>query len=148
MENIELSKPTSKRSYATTTADEGLPTSRPADRLDKQDDDLTTHRSHSSHRLSSSSIIPEREPLESKKSFGQRLKAKIPPLPLSRAIVKASIAVLISLLFVFEENCRTAAGAAGILVPIGTILNFPIRPLGNDLYIFNYRKEIIDISFY
>jgi hypothetical protein len=133
MDNIELSKQTSTRSYTATATDQGLPMSylpsdHHSDRGDK-DNDSTIHHS----QLSSSSIIPERESSSvAKKSFGQRLKAKLPPLPLARAIVKASIAVLISLLFVFEENCRIAAGAASILVPIGTILNFPIRPLGND----------------
>lgn len=141
MENIELSNQTSKKSYITSVADEGLPTSFTSDHysdrgdtLKQDDDDVTTQ--HNSHRLSSSSMIPENEPLEAKKSFGHGLKTMIPPLPLSRAIVKASIAVLISLLFVFEENCRISTGAGSIMVPIGTILNFPIRPIGNVCIVF------------
>lgn len=80
---------------------------------------------------------------EPKKSLGQRLYAKIPPYQLTTIIVKASIAILIALLFVFEKNCRTAIGQAGILVPIGTLLYFPVRPIGNVVALGNLMQTLI-----
>lgn len=67
-----------------------------------------------------------------KKSFGERLYAKVPPFQLTRTIIKASVGILIGLLFVFEKNCAKAVGPAGILVPIATLMYFPIRPLGKE----------------
>jgi hypothetical protein len=64
-----------------------------------------------------------------KKSTLDSIKEKIPPLPLLRVSVKASIAILISFIFVLNGRCRAAMGAA-ILVPIGTIFSFPVRPIG------------------
>ncbi|KAI8877640.1 hypothetical protein K501DRAFT_260071 [Backusella circina FSU 941] len=74
--------------------------------------------------------IPSGDAPVSKKGFLEKIKSKIPPLPLLRIVVKSSIAILIALLFVFETRCRTAMGGAAILVPIGTLLNFPIRTIG------------------
>lgn len=107
MDNIELTNRRTRESSA--------------DSLDtyKADDDMTTRSKHSKE-----SIIP------TKKTLGQRLYAKVPPFQLTRTIIKASIGILIGLLFVFEKNCSKAVGAAGILVPIATLMYFPIRPLG------------------
>lgn len=98
------------------------------------------NESDTAHILQSTKSVHEEEiqtnkpvnnnPLESKKSILQRLKSKIPPLPLIRAIIKASISILISTIFVFDSTCRKWIGSASILVPIGTLLYFPVRPLG------------------
>jgi hypothetical protein len=74
--------------------------------------------------------IPSGDAPVSKKGFLEKIKSKIPPLPLLRIVIKSSTAILIALLFVFETRCRTAMGGAAILVPIGTLLNFPIRTIG------------------
>jgi len=84
-------------------------------------------------RPSGESIIhipPNTHGIEPKKTLAERIKAKIPPVPLIRAIVKASFAVLIALVIAFVDTTRNAIGQGIILVPIGTILHFPIRPLG------------------
>lgn len=100
------------------------------------------HLTATSTRHSRRNIIPEQN--TSKKPLGQRLMAMIPPYQLTRTIIKASISVVISLLFVFEDRCRNAIGAASILVPIGTLLYFPVRPLG--LLICNMRIYFSDLN--
>lgn len=138
MEGIELSSQTSKRSYATSAQLDELSTNNTTDHLnapsifkqDNNDDDMT---SNSHPRLSGDSSInmpPNTNNIELKKTFSERIKAKIPPVPLIRAIVKASFAVLIALIITFVDRSRNAIGQGIILVPIGTILHFPIRPLG------------------
>ncbi|KAI7897491.1 uncharacterized protein BX663DRAFT_528139 [Cokeromyces recurvatus] len=78
-----------------------------------------------------SNIDGERPNIEIEKSLWRKQWiSRMPPLPLIRTILKASIAILIALLFVFVDNCRNAIGTASILVPIGTLLHFPIQPLG------------------
>ncbi|GAA5816474.1 hypothetical protein MFLAVUS_010003 [Mucor flavus] len=119
MENIELIKQPSRNE------ERKLTESIESHHSDKMERD---HLTGTSTRHSTENIIPE--PKTIKKPLGQRIMAMIPPYQLTRTVVKASIAVLISLLFVFEEQCRKAIGPASILVPIGTLLNFPVRPLG------------------
>lgn len=98
------------------------------------------HLTATSTRDSRKNIIPEQD--TSKKPLGQRLMAMIPPYQLTRTIIKASISILIALLFVFEERCRNAVGAAAILVPIGTLMYFPVRPLGRLLF-YNYSSIVL-----
>lgn len=124
MENtIELTSQPTRRSRATTIEDN-----------DKNDllSSASTNTSKE-HIALNPPIENDDTKKEPKKSFGQRLYAKIPPYQLTTIIVKASIAILIALLFVFEKNCRAAIGQAGILVPIGTLLYFPVRPIGVQL---------------
>lgn len=71
-------------------------------------------------------MIPE----ASKTSVLDRLKTIIPPLPLLRPMLKGSLAILIALIFVFVDRLRNVFGQGIILVPIGTVLNFPFRPVG------------------
>lgn len=119
MDNIELSNQPSKRSRSTTID------------LDEHEDDREELQSTSTKHSKENIVPPKSSTKEPKQSFGQRLYAKVPPYQLTRTIIKASISILIAMLFVFEENCRNAIGKAGILVPIGTLLYFPIRPIGN-----------------
>lgn len=119
MENIELIKQPSRNE------ERNLTESIESHHSDKMERD---HLTGTSTRHSTENIISE--PKAIKKPLGQRIRAMVPPYQLTRTVVKASIAVLISLLFVFEEQCRKAIGPASILVPIGTLLNFPVRPLG------------------
>lgn len=139
MDDIELSNQASKRSYTTSIQLDELSTSNTTDHLsarsilkqDSDNDDDITVSSHS--RLSGDSSInmpPNTNDIEQKKTFSERIKAKIPPIPLIRAVVKASFAVLIALIITFVDRSRNAIGQGIILVPIGTILHFPIRPLG------------------
>lgn len=140
MENIELSQQTSRKSYATTVQSDQVSFSNTADHLSarnvyKHDEDDMMTANHPPPRLSGESnssihMPPDPHGVEHKKTFSQRIKAKIPPLPLIRAIVKASFAVLIALIIAFVDTTRNAIGQGIILVPIGTILHFPIRPLG------------------
>ncbi|KAI8991728.1 hypothetical protein BDF20DRAFT_58655 [Mycotypha africana] len=60
----------------------------------------------------------------------ERLKFKTPAVPLIRMILKGSIALLISLLFVYVDNPRNKIGRASTMVVTSTILSFPFRPLG------------------
>jgi hypothetical protein len=122
MDNIELSNQPSKRSKSATIIDLD-------DHVDHSEELTAASTQHSRENIVPPKSVPSVK--EPKKSFGQRLYAKVPPYQLTRTIIKASIAILIALLFVFEENCRKAIGQAGILVPIGTLLYFPIRPIGN-----------------
>ncbi|OAC98006.1 hypothetical protein MUCCIDRAFT_116091 [Mucor lusitanicus CBS 277.49] len=143
MENIELSQQTSRKSYATTVQSDQVSFSNTADHLSarnvyKHDEDDMMTANHPPPRLSGESnssihMPPDPHGVEHKKTFSQRIKAKIPPLPLIRAIVKASFAVLIALIIAFVDTTRNAIGQGIILVPIGTILHFPIRPLGVQL---------------
>lgn len=102
-------------------------------------DSLNTHQIDNNEttgsKHSKETIIPP------KKSFGERLYAKIPPFQLTCIIIKASIGILIGLLFVFEKNCRKAVGPAGILVPIATLMYFPIRPLGNNKIVPTFSQN-------
>ncbi|KAI8080209.1 uncharacterized protein B0P05DRAFT_540434 [Gilbertella persicaria] len=124
MENIELSKQPSKRSIADSNVSSHS-------QYEKHDDEMTAASGHHSRSsiVSGEKNVPTAEPVQ-RKSVSQRILTKLPPFPLIRIIVKASIAILIGLLFVFEKNCRSAMGSASILVPIGTLLYFPIRPIG------------------
>lgn len=139
MDDIELSNQASKRSYTTSVQLDELSTSNTTDHLstrsilkqDNDNDDGITVNSHP--RLSGDSSInmpPNTNNIEQKKTFSERIKAKMPPIPLIRAIIKASFAVLIALIITFVDRSRNAIGQGIILVPIGTILHFPIRPLG------------------
>lgn len=67
-----------------------------------------------------------------KRPFMDRLKSIIPPLPLLRPMLKGCLAILISLIFVFVDRLRDEFGQGIILVPIGTVLNFPFRPVGKE----------------
>ncbi|GAN01233.1 hypothetical protein MAM1_0005c00665 [Mucor ambiguus] len=137
MENIELSQQTSRKSYATTLQLDEASLSNTADHLSARnvykhgdDDDMTANNQPSLSGESSIHIPPDTDVIQRKKTFGERIKAKMPPVPLIRAIVKASFAVLIALIIAFVDTTRNAIGQGIILVPIGTILHFPIRPLG------------------
>lgn len=59
-----------------------------------------------------------------------RLGSIVPLLPLLRPLLKGCIAVLISLIFVFDDRLRNEFGQGVVLVPIGTVLGFPFRPIG------------------
>lgn len=135
MTDIELSNQLSKRSRETTVSigeDADMTNTHNVYKNDYDGDNMTaTSSNHHKSQHSRESIIPDAEDAEvTKKSFGERLKAKIPPLPLLRTIVKASIAILIALIFVLVDQTRNAVGSGNILVVIGTILSFPVRPLG------------------
>lgn len=59
-----------------------------------------------------------------------KIKSKIPPLPQIRTTLKATIATLISLIFVLNNNTRASIGTASTLVTLGTLLYFPVKPIG------------------
>lgn len=137
MEDIELSQQTSKRSYATTDQLNEVSSNNTADHLSARnvykhddDDDMTANDQPRPSGESSIHIPPDTHGIEPKKTLAERIRAKIPPVPLMRAMVKASFAVLIALIIAFVDTTRNAIGQGIILVPIGTILHFPIRPLG------------------
>ncbi|KAL7310317.1 hypothetical protein PS15m_009833 [Mucor circinelloides] len=69
--------------------------------------------------------------LSNKKSdnFMIKIKSKIPPLPQIRTTLKATIATLISLIFVLNNNTRASIGTASTLVTLGTLLYFPVKPI-------------------
>ncbi|KAL9557127.1 hypothetical protein MBANPS3_001545 [Mucor bainieri] len=146
MESIELSQQTSRKSYATTVQLDEASLSNTADHLSArnvykhdEDDDMTANNQPRLSGESSIHIPPDTHGIEHKKTFAERIKAKIPPVPLMRAIVKASFAVLIALIIAFVDTTRNAIGQGIILVPIGTILHFPIRPLG--MYLGNLARD-------
>ena len=122
MEDIELSNQSSRRSHGHNS-----------DTQEKHDDDMTATTTHHSQL----SMMPE-ESIKQKSKAPGNILTKLLPLPLVRIVVKAAISILIALLFVFEDNCRNAMGSASVLVPIGTLLYFPVRPIGN-----LKKKEII-----
>ncbi|CEP06984.1 hypothetical protein [Parasitella parasitica] len=137
MDGIELSNQTTRRSYTTTVQFEQLSQNDTADHLGahnifkQDDDDDLTANDHL--RLSEEGIInmpPNTDNIEPKKTLAERIRAKVPTVPLMRAMIKASFAVLIALIITFTDRSRNAIGQGIILVPIGTILHFPIRPLG------------------
>ncbi|KAG1469964.1 hypothetical protein G6F56_002956 [Rhizopus delemar] len=64
------------------------------------------------------------------RSFSDRILSIIPPLPLLRPIIKGCLAILISIIFLFNSKIRNEFGQGIILVPISTILSFPFRPIG------------------
>jgi hypothetical protein len=106
MDDVELSQQTSRRSVQT------------------EDDQRTLERSNSIKREpdSAHAMIPE--------APKNRLGSIVPLLPLLRPLLKGCIAVLISLIFVFDDRLRNEFGQGVILVPIGTVLGFPFRPIG------------------
>ena len=85
-------------------------------------------------------IMPvKEEPV--KRTWMQRLYARVPPYQLTRIIVKASISILIALLFVFVDSLRNAIGSASVLVPIAALLYFPFRPIGKTFIIHHINKK-------
>jgi hypothetical protein len=73
-----------------------------------------------------------------KRNFGQGLSNCInglrkTPLPLVRTVLKASISVLISLILVLVHKTRVVIGPASTMVTLGTLLYFPVKPVGKCL---------------
>lgn len=59
-------------------------------------------------------------------------RIKNTPLPLIRKVLKASIALLVSLILVLVNNTRVILGPANTLVTLGVLLYFPVRPVGTN----------------
>ncbi|KAL9550742.1 hypothetical protein MBANPS3_004592 [Mucor bainieri] len=68
-------------------------------------------------------------------NFMTKIKSKIPPLPQIRTTLKATIATLVSLIFVLNNNTRASIGTASTLVTLGTLLYFPVKPIGTHIKI-------------
>lgn len=146
MENIEPSNQSSKRlkETAVTMPDDHDTPTKNIYKNEDEGDNMTATSSQLDMHHSRQSIIPEAAPTPvTKKSFEERLKAKLPPFPLMRTIVKASVAILISMIFVFVDQTRNAVGSGNILVVIGTLLSFPFRPIGK---YFPYRSSMFIAS--
>lgn len=59
------------------------------------------------------------------------------PLPILRKVLKASIAMLISLILVLVNKTRLMIGPASTLATLGVLLYFPTRPVGTYLTVMN-----------
>ncbi|KAG2191099.1 hypothetical protein INT46_005740 [Mucor plumbeus] len=66
-------------------------------------------------------------------SFISKIKSRIPPLPAIRTTLKATFATLISLIFVLVNDTRSTIGTASTLVTLGTLLYFPVKPIGTHI---------------
>jgi hypothetical protein len=67
---------------------------------------------------------------EKKPTLYQRFLASIPPAPHIRKTVKASVAVLIGVIFALDAHLRTLFGSSALLITIVTIFFFPVRTIG------------------
>lgn len=56
------------------------------------------------------------------------------PLPVIRSVLKASVAVLISIILVLVDKTRFAIGPACTLTTLGTLLYCPVKPMGTNVW--------------
>ncbi|KAF1807335.1 hypothetical protein FB192DRAFT_1020912 [Mucor lusitanicus] len=110
-------------------------------KLDSNDD--APQENYMSTESSSSRAIPNASSKEAptttavaatppiKPSLWTRFKASLPAFAQFRKTIKASIALLISMVFVFAYETREAVGSSVLLVAIVTIFFFPVRTIGN-----------------
>ncbi|KAL0145745.1 hypothetical protein V8B55DRAFT_1464744 [Mucor lusitanicus] len=108
-------------------------------KLDSNDD--APQENYMSTESSSSRAIPNASSKEAptttavaatppiKPSLWTRFKASLPAFAQFRKTIKASIALLISMVFVFAYETREAVGSSVLLVAIVTIFFFPVRTI-------------------
>lgn len=65
-----------------------------------------------------------------KPSFMARFKSSLPAFAQFRKTIKASLALLIAMVFVFALETRETVGSSVLLVAIVTIFFFPVRTIG------------------
>jgi len=70
-------------------------------------------------------------PSATKPNLLARFKSSLPLFAQFRKTVKASIALLIAVVFIFSYETREAVGTSVLLVAIVTIFFFPVRTIGN-----------------
>lgn len=78
----------------------------------------------------------------SKPNILDKLLASLPVFAQMRKTIKAAIALLIGIIFIFEPKTRAASGSSVLLVPIVVIFYFPVRTIGilfnnSTIYIYN-----------
>lgn len=66
-----------------------------------------------------------------KPSLFARAKSSLPLFAQFRKTIKASTALLISVVFIFSFHIREVVGSSALLVAVVTIFFFPVRTIGN-----------------
>jgi hypothetical protein len=93
-----------------------------------------TTRQHSQNPLAP----PVDQNEQTKRNLFQRFRASLPLFSQFRKTIKASIALLIPVIFIFDLSARAATGSSVLLMAIVMIFYFPVRTIGKSLLITGF----------
>jgi hypothetical protein len=104
---------------------------------DQPTHDVDSLQSKNQQHPQSPLVQPVEQTEQAKPSLFQRFKASLPLFSQFRKTIKASIALLIAVIFIFASATRKATGDSVLLIAIVVIFYFPVRTIGKSESINN-----------